>query len=186
MSLWPLLFLAHFWDVKAPVEWSVEEVRKLLVESPWATVSTASLSRPVPMHVASAQPMIEAELRERQSARVTGSLGPNFDDYGELLKSGKYIALAVFMPNDQPISDLQESRSLERDSALHIGKRTYREYTYFPPSASDPYLRYLFPRDVRPGDKTLAFDVYVPGVSSPQRHALFALKDMIDQGKPSY
>jgi hypothetical protein len=183
----PLLLLwCHFWDEKSPADWTIEEVQRMLLESPWATVSHAALSPPLPIHVASAEPMIEAEARERQAGRRQGAPGPSFDEYQELVRSGRYIALAVYMPDDRAISDLEESRSLERDSLLHIGKRAYKLYTYFPPSPSDPYLRYLFPRDVKPGDKMLSFDIYVPGAGTPQRHPMFSLKEMMYKGKPSY
>ena len=181
-----IFLLAHFWDEKPPGDWTIEEVRVFLTNSPWATVSRAAMSSPLPVHIASAEPMIQAEARERKAMRREGGLGPNFEDYQDLVRSGKYITLAVLMLEDQAISDSQESRSLERDSFLHVGKRSYKVYTYFPPSPSDPYLRYVFPRDVRLTDKLLAFDIYIPGAASPQRHLLFPLKDLMYHGKPAY
>jgi hypothetical protein len=53
----------------------------------------------------------------------------------------------------------------------------------FPPSESDPFLRLAFPRQVELSDKTLTFDLYLPGVPAPFRSAEFSLKDMVVAGK---
>jgi hypothetical protein len=172
--------------VKAPADWSAEEVRELLEHSPWATVSRATMGAPMPIHLASAEPVIEAEARERNARRYRVEPGPNFEEYQGMLSEGHSIVLAVLIPDPQAMSDAIESKSLERDSMLHIGKRNYRIITSFPPSPGDPYLRYVFPRDVKPGDKSLMFDIYIPGAKFPQRHIEFDLKDMIYRGKLAY
>jgi hypothetical protein len=181
-----LLLADSFWNVKAPADWTGEEVREILLHSPWATVSKATMGVALPIHVASAEPMIEAESRERQTRRYPVEPGPSFEEYQALLKEGHSIALAVLIPDPLAMSDAIESKSLEKDSVLHVGKRTYKLITNFPPSSGDPYLRYIFPRDVRPGDKALLFDVYIPGVIYPQRHVEFDLKDMVYRGKLAY
>ena len=175
-----------FWNVKPPDRWSPEEVRDLLEHSPWGTVSTATMGRPLPIHLASAEPAIEAENRERLARRYRTDPGPSFEEYQIMLREGHVIVLAVLIPDPQAMSDAVESQSLERDSLLHIGKRQYKTITSFPPGSGDPYLRYVFPRDVKPGDKSLFFDIYIPGVTYPQRHIEFVLKDLIYRGKPAY
>ena len=175
-----------FWNVKPPADWSPEEVRELLEHSPWSTVSTATMGVALKIHLASAEPIIEAEARERQASRYHVEPGPSFEEYREMLRAGNVIVLAIRIPDEKAMSDAIESRSLERDSLLHIGKRMYKTITNFPPSPGDPYLRYVFPRDVKPSDKALLLDVYVPGVTYPQRHIEFDLRNMTYRGKPAY
>lgn len=175
-----------FWNVKAPADWSVEEVRVILRQSPWATVSAATMGSPVRFHLASAKPMQEAEVKERQALRYRVQPGANFEDYQAMLKEGRCIVLAVLLPDATFASDAIESRSLERDSVLHIGRRAYKLLTHFPPTEGDPYLRYVFPREVKPSDKSLMFEIYVPGLSYPQRHLEFDLREMVYKGKLEY
>lgn len=158
----------------------------MLRHSPWATVSSATSGPAVRVHVASAAPMREAEAKERQAQRNRQDPGVNFEEYQELLKDGRYIALAVLLRDTIPIADGAEAKSLERDSLLHIGRRTYKLVTHFPPTPGDPYLRYIFPRDVKPADKALMFDIYIPGIPYPQRHLEFDLREMMYRGKVSY
>ena len=175
-----------FWNAKTPADWSIEEVRTMLRQSPWATVSAATMGTPVRVHLASAEPMREAEVKERQAWRYRVAPGANFEEYQAMLKEGRYIVLAVLLPDATFVSDAIESRSLERDSVLHIGRRTYKLITHFPPTEGDPYLRYVFPREVKPNDKALLFEVYVPGLSYPQRHLEFDLREMVYKGKLEY
>jgi hypothetical protein len=175
-----------FWNSKAPADWSIEEVRLLLQQSPWATVSRATLNAPIPIHVATAEPMRIAEAKERVASRYHVEPGASFEEYEGMVAEGKYIVLAVAMRDSSAMADAIESKSLEKDSVLYAGKRAYKLITVFPPTPGDPYIRYVFPRDVRPGDKSLSFDVYIPGVNYPQRHLEFDLREMIYKGKPSY
>ena len=43
--------------------------------------------------------------------------------------------------------------------------------------------RLIFPRAVKDGDKTVVFRLYLPGLSFPEREAVFNVKDLIYQGK---
>lgn len=175
-----------FWNSKEPADWTIEEVSKLLEHSPWATTSKASRAQPIRMHLATAAPMKEAEKRERQAQRRRSVGGPNFEEYQSMIADGKYIALAVLLPDEKAVADAAEARNLERDSVLYVGKRSYRLVTTFPPTDGDPYLRYIFPRDVRPGDKSLLFEIYIPGGLYPERHLEFDLKSMVYRGKVEY
>jgi hypothetical protein len=175
-----------FWNTKAPADWSIEEMRLILQQSPWATVSHATLSVPIPIHLGSAEPMREAELRERQASRYRVEPGASFEEYQAMLAEGKYIVLAVTMRDSSALADAIESKSLEKDSIMYAGRRAYKLVTVFPPTPGDPYIRYVFPREVRPNDKSLNFDIYIPGVNYPQRHIEFDLKEMMYRGKLSY
>jgi len=175
-----------FWNTKAPADWTIEEVREILERSPWAAVSPTPRGAALRMHVATAEPMREAETRERQASRYRVEPGPNFEEYQAMLSEGHSIVLAVYSPGMLSISDAVESRSLEHDSVLHIGRRSYKLVTHFPPTPGDPYLRYVFPREVKPGDKALSFDIYVPGYTFPERHVEFDLREMLYKGKTAY
>ena len=181
-----LLAAEAFWNAKPPSDWSVEEVRQMMLRSPWSTVSTATSGAPIGVHLASAEPMQEAEVRQRQALRYRVELGASFEEYAAMLKEGRYIVVAVLLRDPTAISDAIESKSLERDSVLHVGRRTYKLVTQFPPTAGDPYLRYVFPRQVKPTDKSLNFDLYIPGVVYPQRHIEFDLREMIYKGRLAY
>ena len=66
---------------------------------------------------------------------------------------------------------------------MRIGRKKYKMTGHFPPSAGDPYLRLAFPRVATAADKSVTFDLYVPGVSMGARSAEFSIKDMIVKGK---
>ena len=73
---------------------------------------------------------------------------------------------------------------MENECMLRVGKNKVRMSGHFPPTPSDPYLRIAFPRgQIRVDDKTLNFDLYLPGVSFPYRHAEFVLRDMVVNGR---
>jgi hypothetical protein len=175
-----------FWNTKAPADWTIEEVREILQRSPWAAISPTPRGAALRMHIASAEPMRAAETRERQATRYRVEPGPNFEEYQAMLNEGHSIVLAVYVPNLLAISDAEESRSLEHDSVMHVGRRSYKLVTNFPPTPGDPYLRYVFPREVKPGDKSLSFDIYVPGYTYPERHVEFDLREMTYKGQPAY
>lgn len=65
---------------------------------------------------------------------------------------------------------------------MRIGRKTWPIVGYFPPTPSDPVLRLVFPRAVRPSDKRVVFRLYLPGVDFPDREAEFIVKDLIYHG----
>ena len=66
---------------------------------------------------------------------------------------------------------------------MHIGRKDYQILGYFPPTPSDPVLRLIFPRAVKPADREIVFRLYLPGLNFPDREAVFAVKDLTYQGK---
>jgi hypothetical protein len=64
-----------------------------------------------------------------------------------------------------------------------VGRKRLKMTGHFPPSPSDPYLRMAFPRQVTVNDKTVSFELYLPGVAIPFRAIQFTLKDMLVRGK---
>jgi hypothetical protein len=185
-----LLLLAGpaFWNDKPPADWTMDEVLRLLTDSPWGQIVEAGPRSQGPrlaVYVATADPVMQAEDRLR-AARKQPTADPSWEDYREyiLAEHGKLIVVAVRLPNPDQFSDAAEGRQMEQESVLKIGKRRYKIAGHFPPSSSDPYVRLAFPRDVRPGDRSLVFELYIPGVS--YRAAEFKISDMTYRGKPSF
>lgn len=179
-----------FWDSKPAAEWSLDEVRTLLTNSPWAQSVEAGSKSPAPpvgVYVASAEPVQAAEDRLR-AARKKKDEDPSWDEYREYLVSntGKYIVLAVAALQGEAFLDNSETRHMEEESRLLIGKRRYKLAGHFPPSSTDPYVRLVFPRVIEQGDRALRFELYVPGAGAPYRRVEFALKDMVYRGQPCY
>ncbi|MBS1875903.1 MAG: hypothetical protein JSU00_21995 [Acidobacteria bacterium] len=186
-----LLYLAApFWEAKPPAEWTAGEARGLLRESPWAQLSEVGRNGaeiPVPVYIATAEPVMHAEDRVRAASKSKGE-DPGWTDYRDYLaeNAGKCIVLAILVTKKNALLDNVETTRMENESYLFIGRRKYGVKGHFPPSSSDPFVRLVFPREVRDGDKSLRFELYVPGTGAPFRNAEFPLKEMRYQGRPSY
>jgi len=72
---------------------------------------------------------------------------------------------------------------MEEEAVMVIGKKQYHILGYFPPAPSDPVLRLIFPRMAKDRDKSVTFRLYLPGLSFPEREAVFNVKDLMYQGK---
>jgi hypothetical protein len=184
------LLAAPFWESKAPHDWTDAELSEALHSSPWAQVATAEgmLRSPgVPTYLSSALPMqdAEAEVRRRQQIR-NRSTGPvETDEYREYLKAQKEkpIVLTIHFPDPTALADGAESKRMEEECVMKIGRKKYKMTGHFPPAPDDPYLRLVFPRVVGPKDKIVEFDLYLPGVPDPYRAVEYLLKDMVYKGK---
>lgn len=189
----PVLLMAAtvpFWETKPAAEWTMDQVNTLLSDSPWADMvepGPKDPAAPVQVIVATAEPVQQAEQRAR-AARKTKADDPLWQEYLDYLaeNKGKVIVLAIRVMNPEAFMDGSETSHMEKESLLRIGKRKYKIIGQFPPSSTDPYERLVFPRDVQPGDKELAFELYVPGTGSPYRRTEFPLKDMVYHGQPCY
>ena len=93
------------------------------------------------------------------------------------------IVLAIRIDNNRGFSDEKETRQMEEDSVMRVGRKRFKMTGHFPPSAGDPYLRLAFPRQVTLADKSVAFDLYLPGVAIPFRTVEFKVKDMVVRGR---
>jgi hypothetical protein len=187
------LFATPFWEAKAPADWSDTEVVFLLTDSPWAQAATAAGgadASPVHVYFATAVAIQQAEAeRDRRFKRKRP--GPaKMDELAEESRvwmeenRATQIVIAIPVGNKPAYSDQQETRRMEQESEMTVGRKKYKMTGYFPPSASDPYLRLAFPRKVGPGDKTITFELYIPGADLPYRTADFSTKDMTYKGKP--
>jgi hypothetical protein len=54
---------------------------------------------------------------------------------------------------------------------------------HFPPADTDPVLRLVFPRVVKSTDKSVTFQLYLPGIPFPEREVEFRVKDLMYHGK---
>src|SRR5262249_10888266 len=77
-----------------------------------------------------------------------------------------------------------EEKRMEEETVMLIGKtRKFKMVGHFPPTPSDPILRLIFPREVRPKDKTVVIRLSLPGIDFPDREAEFSVKDLMYRGK---
>jgi len=72
---------------------------------------------------------------------------------------------------------------MEEESVMKIGRRKIKITGHFPPTVNDPYVRFAFPREVKPTDKNVSFELYIPGVAGGYVTAEFPVKDMLVKGK---
>ena len=177
-----LLLAAPFWDAKAPAQWTDIELRQMLVDSPWAQLipgPTKSFS-PVQAYLATAAPVRQAEeeIARRANRQGVSEFRLWFDEF-----STTQIILAVRVDKLGPYSEGKEIQQLQKDSVMRVGRRRVKMTSYFPPSATDPYVRMAFPREVKLSDKAVGFDLYVPGVPGGFRSVEFKLEPMQIAGK---
>jgi hypothetical protein len=189
-----LLFADPYWVSKPPPEWTDAQLTALLTNSPWAqaVAGPGQNAPPVEVLLATAAPIQLAEKeRERraQARRKPGPVeaeSPAITEYRLWLEDNRatQIVVAIAIQNNKGFLDEREVRRMEDQCVMRAGKKKIKMTGSFPPSETDPYLRLAFPRQVELSDKTLYFDLYLPGVPSPYRTAEFALKDMVVAGKP--
>jgi hypothetical protein len=188
------LFAAgDFWVDKAPEKWSDNEVLKLITDSPWAQMvpSPTSGGTGMQLYFATAAPLDQAEHeRERRYRLRHPKVGEEAGDvlveeYRSWLSEnrGTQIVVAIGVGQAGAFSGDKETKRMEEESVMKIGRKKYKMTGHFPPSAGDPYLRLAFPRVATTADKTVAFDLYIPGVSMGARAVEFTIKDMIVKGK---
>jgi hypothetical protein len=184
------LFADPYWVSKPPPQWSDAELLALLTNSPWAQpVDGPGTGAPtIEVYLATAGPIQLAEKeRDRRIAvrRKPGTPIPENTEYGLWMEDNRatQIVLAVRIPNTKGFLDEREVRRMEDESTMRAGKKKIKLTGTFPPSESDPYLRLAFPRQVELSDKSVIFELYLPGVPAPYRNAEFKLKDMLVSGK---
>jgi len=110
---------------------------------------------------------------------------PLAEEYREWLEANRasQIVVALSIPNLTVFSDEREVRRMEEESYLQVGRKKIKMTGHFAPSSGDPYLRLAFPREVRPSDKSIVLQLYLPGIAIPYRQAEFFVKEMIVNGK---
>ncbi|HVO99685.1 MAG TPA: hypothetical protein VMT15_16550 [Bryobacteraceae bacterium] len=196
MKLAAILFLlsASIWETKAPADWTDDELVRLFTDSPWAQMVEApgtkeSHGEAVQMYLASAAPMQEAE-KERERRYLRKANGPVQEDPMAAEERiwmednrAEQIVIAIRIQRAQEFDDSREVRRMEDECVMRVGRRKSKMAGHFPPTAHDPYLRIAFPRQMTESDKSVTFELYVPGARPPFRSAEFRLKDMMWKGK---
>jgi hypothetical protein len=178
-----LLFLAQpFWETKPPEQWTDRELDIMLGSSPWA--QGVGPSPEVTVWIATAEPMEAAEAEARLHKRHP--LREPDPDYLDFLRENRESAfvLAITYPSLNGLGKVPgEWTTLENETAMTVSHRKYKVEGTFPPTPSDPVLRLVFPRSVKPTDKSVAFRLFLPGLPFPEREVEFPVKDLTYRGK---
>jgi hypothetical protein len=185
-----MLFAAPFWESKPPSEWTRAELARMLNDSPWAQAASFDSriggATPVRALLATAQPMRDAE----EQARLRAARRPDApleidEDYRRFLRSDSagHIVLAILGSTPEGMANGEETRQMEKECVMRVGRKKYKMTGHFPPSSGDPYLRLIFPRAVTDSDKEVVFEIYVPGAIPPYREVLFKVRDLFYKGK---
>ena len=176
------LFLAQpFWETKPPDQWTAKEIEELRSDSPWA-----QRVGPVPaimIYLATAAPIEDAEGEAR--LRTRNPLDEPDPDYLDYLRENRDTSLVVAIPYSKKAAfgKPMDLHRMEEESLMLVGHKTYKMVGHFPPTATDPVLRLVFPREVDSSDRTVVFRLYLPGVEFPDREVEFRTKDLTYHGK---
>jgi hypothetical protein len=183
-----LLLAAAFWETKNPGAWTKAELLSMFRTAPWVqrmeTLDPVGGEQEIFAYLATARPMLDAE------AELTGRSARSADELAQEYRTwlqengGKVIVLAVELPKSEALQDGAELAQMQKESFMMIGRKKHKMSMYFPPSSTDPHLRFVFPRVIRPEDKVLSFEIYVPGVMGPLRRVEFKVKDLAYKGQP--
>ncbi len=117
-----------------------------------------------------------------------GEVRVDEDDYRAYITQnpGKHVVVAARVELNAQFADAKETKTMEKECFIRVGKRKVRSVGYFPPTPSDPYLRILFPRVSLDGLKVLNVGLYLPGVHRPFQDVEFLVKNLTDRGKLEY
>jgi len=178
-----LLFLAQpFWETKPPEQWTDREIDVMRGTSPWT--QSIPPSPELLVWFATAEPVEAAEAEAR--LRKRNPLHQPDPDYLDFLRENreKAFVLAIEYPTLSGLSkEADPWKTLEKETSMTVGGRAYRVEGEFPPTPSDPVLRLVFPRSVTINDKSVKFELYLPGLPFPERAAEFRVKDLLYRGK---
>lgn len=191
------LLVVPFWESAPPVEWSEEQLILLLNNSPWAQTVGDGVGRatrlpgpPVLMYLASATPLRQAEeelirRRYKQQPDLHAAIVDAREEYQAYLAEqvGKVIVVAIPLAANA-LADVGETKRMESESLLRVGKRKVKTTGHFPPTPADPILRLIFPKDLPEGTKEFTVEVYLPSIPAPYRSATFRVKDLVYRGQP--
>jgi len=186
------------------MEWTDIELSQMLADSPWAQMAgqpgkaqvgkNAGQGQLVQVYLVTAAPITKAvaerdrriELRRPGTAKALAD-DPLSEERSAWLadnREGHIIIAARVGDNNDAFSSGQETHRMEQDTAMNLGRLRVKVSAYFPPTRTDPHLYLAFPREpVTVADKTVTFELYLPGVPGPYRTITFKVKDMLVEGK---
>jgi hypothetical protein len=174
-----LLFLAQpFWETKPPETWTDADIDILLQSSPW--VATARPEPAVRVYFATAAPMELAEARFRKRSKLPAP-DPDYVDFLAEHRAGAFV-LAIPYPTVAGAEKGGETKRMQDETEMKIGRKSYKLLGLFPPTPSDPVLRLVFPRAAKPTDKTVEFKLYLANLPFPERDVSFFVKDLFYRG----
>jgi hypothetical protein len=190
-----LMFASPFWVDKMPKEWTDIELSQIFVESPWsqplsAPARSAVPSPSVPMYLATAAPMAEAEKERARRLKVRRKgqedEDPLEEDYRAWLEDNHVtqVVVAIRLGLNPKLSDAAEMKHMEDECYMQVGHKKVKMTGHFPPTTRDPYLRIAFARQPLEDEKVVTFVIYVPGLPIPVREVQFKVKDLMVNGKP--
>jgi len=183
----PLLFFLRqpFWEAKPPEKWTDAEIGIIRTNSPWAQrvgtlpqVSTIYLATAAPIEAAEA----ELRLRFKKNLNPVPELDPDYLDYISEHRDDS-IVLAVTYPTLAGTGRAEESKRMEEETVMIVGRKEYKIIGHFPPTPSQPVLRLIFPRLVKASDKNVVFRLFLAGLKFPERELEFRVKDLMFQGR---
>jgi hypothetical protein len=177
-----LLLLAQpFWEAKPPEKWSDIEIDAIRHASPWA--QTVGPAPDLLVWLATAEPVEEAEAEARLRTRHTEKEpDPDYAGYVTENRENSFV-LAIAYPTLNGLGRADEDRRMERECQMTVGRKKFSIIGHFPPTPSDPVLRLVFPRVVKPTDKTIVFRLYLTGLNFPERELEFRVKDLLYHGR---
>ena len=174
---WLALLAAPFWETKAPSDWTDAQIERLLHDSPWAQMADPAPA--VQVYLATARPLREAEA---ELARRHGKpLNEEYVDYVSQEGANKLV-VAIAYQDWTALADGEEAHRMEEESIMQVGRQKYKMEGHFPPVPSDPFLRLVYPRVETERDKTIVFELYLPGYG-PNHDVEFRVRDMMYKGK---
>jgi len=199
-----LLFFADpFWQAKPPMEWTDVELSQFLADSPWAQMASqpgkaqvgknAGQGQLVQVYLVTAAPIAKAvtererriELRRPGTAKALAD-DPLSEERSAWLADNRegHVIVAARVGDNNAFSSGQETRRMEQDTAMDLGRSRVKMSAYFPPTRTDPHLYLAFARQpVTDSDKIVTFELYLPGVPGSYRTVTFKVKDMLVDGK---
>jgi hypothetical protein len=186
-ALLPLLFFfgQPFWEAKPPEKWTDAEITYLRNSSPWAQ-QVGAPPQQVTVFLATAAPIEAAEaelrLRMKKNTRPLAEPDPDYLDYLREHRDSTFV-LAITYPTLTGLGHADESKNMEEETVMLVGRKEYKILGHFPPTPSDPVLRLIFPRMVKPTDKSFFFKLYLMGLKFPEREVEFKVKELMYQGK---
>jgi len=174
-----LLFLAQpFWEVKPPDTWSDAEIDTILQSSP--RVATTRTEPAVRVYFATAAPIEQAEAQLRKRSKLPAP-DPDYADFLNEHRDDAFV-LAIPYPRVAGAGKADESKRMQDETEMKIGRKSYKLIGLFPPTPSDPVLRLVFPRAVKAADKTVEFKLYLASLPFPERDVSFFVKDLLYRG----
>src|ERR1039457_7024905 len=124
----PKILAQPFWETKPPEAWTDAQIQAVRTDSPWAQQSAEAPV--VVIYLATAAPIEqgEAELRLRLKKNPRPMAEPD-PDYVEYLSSHReeVFVLAVTYPTLKGLGDARESKRMEEESVMLIGKQRSEE-----------------------------------------------------------